>query len=150
MAVQENSAGVVIFRREGGVAKFVLLFKKYRTEYWDLPKGNIGKGEKAEETARREALEETGIGDLKFVPGFKEKLQWWYKLEGRLTRKTVVYFLAETRAREIKVSEEHIKGGWFTLEEAEKVIKHKDTMELLRKAQAFIDKQEKEGLRRFL
>ena len=150
MPEKEKSAGVVIFRREGNSILFLLLFKKYKTEYWDLPKGNIEKGEAPIKTAEREAGEETGITDLGFIPGFEEKVQWWYKLEGKLTRKSVTYYLAETGAKEAKVSSEHIKSGWFTLAEAEKVLKHKDSMELLRKAQKFLERKEKEGLSRFI
>ncbi len=150
MPEKEESAGVVIFRREAGSILFLLLFKKYKTEYWDLPKGNMEKGEEPLTTAKREAGEETGITDLGFVPGFEEKVQWWYRLEGKLTRKTVTYFLAETGTKEAKVSAEHIRAGWFTLEEAEKVLKHKDSMELLRKAQKFIEKQDKQSLSRFI
>ncbi|MEM2916085.1 MAG: NUDIX domain-containing protein [Candidatus Woesearchaeota archaeon] len=149
MPGKEKSAGVIIFRREDGKILFLLLFKKYKTEYWDLPKGNIEKGEEPLKTAEREAGEETGITGLRFIPGFEEKVQWWYKLEGRLIKKTVTYFLAETAAKEAKVSAEHIKAGWFTLEEAEKVLKHKDSRELLRKAQKYLEKREKESLTRF-
>lgn len=150
MAEQEKSAGVLIFRREGTAILFLLLFKKYKTEYWDLPKGNIEKGEEPRATAEREAAEETGITALTFIPGFEEKLKWVYRLEGQLRFKTVTYFLAETTTSEVIISQEHEKAGWFTLGEAEKVLKHKDTKELLRKAQAFLEKREKEGLTRFL
>ncbi len=150
MAEQERSAGVIVFRREGPGLLFLLLFKKYKTEYWDLPKGNIEKGEQPEVAAKRETAEETGISDLRFVPGFKEVLKWFYKLEGVLRFKTVTYFLAETKTREVKVSREHIRGEWFTIEGAEKVLNHKNTRELLRKAHDFLAKREKEGLSRFV
>ena len=150
MAEQERSAGVIIFRRDGSDIKFLLLFKKYKTEYWDLPKGNIEKGEEPEATARREAVEETRISDLKFIPGCKEVLKWGYKLEGVLRFKTVNYFLAETRTSEIKVSKEHLKGEWFTAGQAEKVLNHKNTRELLRNAHEYLARREEEGLSRFL
>jgi 8-oxo-dGTP pyrophosphatase MutT (NUDIX family) len=142
-AKEEKSAGVVIFRKEKENILFLLLFKKYKTEYWDLAKGHVEKGEDPLETARREAMEESGITDLEFLPGFVEKISWFYKLEGKLTKKYVTYYLAETKTEHAKVSQEHIKPGWFTLEEAEKVLKHKDSMELLRKAKKFLDKNEK-------
>lgn len=150
MAEEEKSAGVVIFRREGKDILYLLLFKKYKTEYWDLPKGNIEKGEEPQKTAQREAAEETGITDLKFIPGFEEKLKWVYRLEGQLRFKTVAYYLAETWTRDVKISHEHIKPGWFTRGEAEKVLRHEDTKELLRKAQQFLEAREKGGLSRFL
>ncbi len=150
MPEQEKSAGVIIFRKEGKDIKYLLLFKRYKTEYWDLPKGNIEPGEEPLQTAEREAKEETGIIDLKFVPGFEEKLKWVYRLEGQLHFKTVVYYLAETVTKDVKISHEHFNFGWFTLSEAEKIIKHKDTKELLNKAQAFIEIKNKESLSRFM
>jgi bis(5'-nucleosidyl)-tetraphosphatase len=143
MPAEEKSAGVVIFRREQGKILYLLLFKKYKTEYWDLAKGHVEKDEGPAETAKREAREEAGIEDLEFLPGFEEKVSWLYKLEGKLTKKYVTYYLAETKTKDAVVSFEHIKPGWFTLQEAEKVIKHKDSKELLRKAQKFLDSYEK-------
>jgi 8-oxo-dGTP pyrophosphatase MutT (NUDIX family) len=143
MPERELSAGVIIYRKEEGKVLFLLLFKKYKTEYWDLTKGHVEKGEDPMQTAIREAKEEAGITDLEFIPEFKEKVSWIYKLEGKLMNKTVTYYLAETKTKEAKISEEHLKPGWFTLEEAEKVLKYKDSKELLRKAQKFIEKNEK-------
>jgi 8-oxo-dGTP pyrophosphatase MutT (NUDIX family) len=131
---KEKSAGVVIFRREGKEVLFLLLFKKFKSEYWDLVKGSIEKDEAPRKTAVREAEEEAGITDLKFVPGFEEILRWWYRLDGKLIRKTVTYYLAETRTSGVRISKEHLKYGWFTLSEAEKLIKHKNTRKLLQKA----------------
>ncbi len=150
MAEQEKSAGVVVFRREDKKVKYLLLFKKFKTEYWDLVKGHYEKGEDAHEAAKREAKEEAGITDLKFITGFEQKMKWFYRFEGQLRFKTVTYFLAETKTKKVKISYEHLKPGWFTLQEAEKVLKHKDTKELLRKAQAFLEKREKESLSKFL
>lgn len=147
---KEVSAGVVIYRMEDHTPKYLLLFKKYKTEYWDLPKGNVEPGEDPKQTAEREAQEEAGITDLKFVPGFREKVHWYYKLEGELRYKEVIFFLAETKTMEAKVSHEHERLGWFTFEEALNNIKHKTTRELLKKAHAFIEKLAKEGLDRFL
>lgn len=143
MPAEEKSAGVVIFRREEGKILYLLLFKKYKTEYWDLAKGHVEKDEDTLDTAKREAREEAGIEDLEFLPGFEEKVSWLYKLEGKLTKKCVTYYLAETKTRDAVVSFEHIRPGWFTLQEAEKVLKHKDSKELLRKAQKFLDQNEK-------
>ncbi len=126
MPEREHSAGAIIYRKEGNKILYLLLFKKYKTEYWDLPKGHIEKGENPVNTAKRESQEEAGITDLEFIHGFMEKVSWLYRLEGKLVSKTVTYYLAETQTKEAQISSEHLKPGWFTLEEAEKVLKHKD------------------------
>ena len=141
MVAQERSAGVIIYRREGADIRFLVLFKKYKGTYWDLVKGHYETGETARDTAIREAKEEAGIDDLQFINGFKQKVVWLYRKDGRLTRKAVTYFLAETKTTAVKISREHLKPAWFTLAEAERVIKLKDTKKLLRKADVFLRKQ---------
>ena len=76
--IKEKSAGAIIFKKNGKV-KYLFLKKKYKTEYWDLPKGKMERGENEEETVKREVEEETGMKNLRFVPGFKEKINYYYK-----------------------------------------------------------------------
>jgi len=75
--VFEKSIGAVVFRREGERIKFLLL--RYRGGHWGFIKGKIDKADKAdEETLRREAQEETGITELKIIPGFLGKEKYFY------------------------------------------------------------------------
>ena len=69
----EKSAGVIVFRKENN-KRFYLVLEKENGQF-DFPKGNIEKGEKAIEAAERETKEEAGIGDLKFIEGFKETIK---------------------------------------------------------------------------
>lgn len=137
MAIEENSAGAVVFRLAGGTRLFLLLH--YESGHWDFVKGNIEKGEKELETAEREAQEETGICDLAFIEGFKEKINYFYKRDNKLTKKSVVFFLAETKTKEIKLSHEHIGFVWLPFEEALKKLTHKNAKDLLEKAEKLLD-----------
>jgi bis(5'-nucleosidyl)-tetraphosphatase len=74
MIAFEKSAGAVVFRKTDKGIKYLLL--KYRNGHWDFPKGHIENGETEEETMRREVREETGIDDLKIVPGFIENFRY--------------------------------------------------------------------------
>jgi len=136
---QERSAGAVIFRKEDGEIKYLLLHYKYKTEYWDFPKGNVEEGEDEKETAQREAKEETGL-EIDFVSGFEEKVSWFYKRGGETIFKETVYFLAEAKEGEAKVSEEHLGYGWFSYEKAFGKIKFKNSKEVLKKAHLFLSK----------
>ena len=71
-----RSAGAIVFR-----GPFYLLLH-YQSGHWDFPKGGIEKGEKTEETVRREVREETGIADLEFIPGFKKTIHFVYQHQG--------------------------------------------------------------------
>lgn len=58
-----EAAGGIVYNKEGQV-----LFIK-RKDKWDLPKGKLEKNELPMEGAKRETEEETGIGNLKIIPG---------------------------------------------------------------------------------
>ena len=98
----EKSAGAVIFRKEKDIIKYLLLH--YEARHWDLPKGHIEKGEKPEEAAKREVEEETGIKEIEFVPDFKETIKYFYKRDGQNFFKTVIFFLAKTKVKKVKIS----------------------------------------------
>ena len=147
---RERSAGAVIFRRENTAILYLLLHYKFKTEYWDFPRGNIEKGEKPEETVLRELKEETGIDLVKFVPGFSEKISWYYRRAGQTIFKEVAYFLVETTQKEVVISKEHLGYEWLAYEEAMQRTNLKNTKDVLEKAHNFLAKREKEGLGRFL
>jgi len=140
----ERSAGAVVFRREGSVVKYLLLRKG--PTYWDLPKGNIDKGEDEQAAAERETKEEAGLTDVKILPDFKEKISYFYKREGQTIYKEVVFFLAETKNANVKISWEHEGFGWFIYEEAVVKVKSK---EIIQKANDFLKLQSK-SLKEFL
>ena len=133
-----------MFRREGDKILFLLL--RRGPTYWDLPKGNIDKGETEDATAKREIVEETGIEDARILPGFKEKISYFYKLKGQTIYKEVVFFLAETKSGEVKISKEHDDCGWFEYEEAFAKVKSK---EILQKANEFLKSSKSKSLKEF-
>jgi 8-oxo-dGTP pyrophosphatase MutT (NUDIX family) len=134
--LREKSAGAVIFKRNEEI-RYLLLHYRYKTDYWDFPKGNIEEREKEEETIRREIKEETEIEDIKFVNGFREKINYFYKREGQSVSKEVVYYLVETSTGNVKISEEHVGYEWVDSEEAMKRLKE-NSKKVLEKADKFL------------
>lgn len=128
----EKSAGAVIFNNT------YYLILHYQAGHWDFVKGNIEKGEEIKQTITREAVEEAGIKDLKFLQGFKETIEYFYKLKGRTIFKTVVFFLAETKIKEIRLSQEHIGFAWLTYEDALERLTFENAKEVLKKANEFL------------
>jgi 8-oxo-dGTP pyrophosphatase MutT (NUDIX family) len=136
--LEERSAGAVVFRRESGSPRYLLL--KYPAGHCDLPKGNIEKGEEPIQTMLREVREETGLVDLRVVPAFQHKIEYFYRREGRKVHKTVVFFLAETFTAKVTISFEHRDYGWFDFAEAIKTVTYPNARRLLREAEAFVDR----------
>ena len=87
----------------------------------------------------REVREETGIVDLRVVPGFKEKIEYFYRREGRRVHKTVVFFLAETASEKVTISFEHKAYGWFDFEEAIKTVTYPNARRLIKKGDELIN-----------
>ncbi len=139
--IKEVSYGTVIFRREGKEVFYLLLYRKAHKHYkelWDFPRGLIERGETPEGDIRREVKEETGIEDLRFIKGFKEKIKWLYKKAGQLINKEATYYLAESKSKNIKLSSEHDNFKWCDYGEALKLVTFENTKKVLEKANKFL------------
>ena len=136
--IKETSAGVIIFRREDSKVYYLLL--KYGWGHWGFVKGHIEKGEKEVDTVIRETQEETGINDLKFVFGFREKIEYDYYMNNKKHHKTVYYYLAETKQKDIKLSFEHKDFAWLPFEQAVKKVTYDNDREVLIKAHKYLKK----------
>jgi 8-oxo-dGTP pyrophosphatase MutT (NUDIX family) len=109
--IKETSAGIVLYRKENTKNLFLLLH--YPSGHWDFVKGKMEKNETTHETAIRETKEETGITDIVFAENFEEWIEYNFKYQGELVQKKVVFFLAETKTEEIKISHEHSGYIWM-------------------------------------
>ena len=74
---RENSAGAIIFRIENWVTYYLLLH--YPSKHWEFAKGHIEKGEDSGQAAVREIQEETGLQDVKILPGFQEHSKYFFR-----------------------------------------------------------------------
>lgn len=151
---KERSAGAIIFRRESNQTHYLLLH--YKTEskrggHWGFSKGHVEEGEAEIQTAKRELAEETGIKDVEIIPGFKELEKYFFRrnygLKGEAKKtapwvfKSVIFYLAETKTKEVKISEEHSDFIWLPYEEAFKKLTFKNAKNILKKANGFIKEQ---------
>lgn len=144
---KEKSAGAVVFRKEGDKIYYLLLH--YQSGHWEFPKGHVEEGETEEKTVKREVAEETGIKDLKILPGFKQYIRYFFRrsygLKGEARRmapfvsKFVIFYLAETKTKDIKISFEHQGYKWLPYEEALKQLTFKNAKEILEKADEFLN-----------
>ncbi|MCX6766094.1 MAG: NUDIX domain-containing protein [Candidatus Moranbacteria bacterium] len=144
----EKSVGGVIFFQEENTIKYLLLH--YESGHWDFPKGHVEKGESDGETLKREIQEETGITGVGIIPGFKKQIRYFYRAgkeekEKRIKEgigtsiiKRVIYYLAETKTKEVKISFEHIGFEWLAYDNALERITYKNSKEVLKEANDFL------------
>jgi bis(5'-nucleosidyl)-tetraphosphatase len=134
--LEERSAGVVVYHPENGSARYLLL-RNDKSKY-DLPKGNIERGESELNAAVREAKEETGLRNIQLVEGFSEKITYFYLRPGGMkVHKSVQYYLGSTDDTRVIVSSEHTGFKWLTLDEALKTATYDTLRELLVKADVY-------------
>jgi len=140
----EKSAGAVVFRKEGNKIYYLLLHypsgARTPRNYWDFPKGHIERGEKEIETVKREVKEETGLEDIKFIEGFKKWVKYFFRFQGKTVFKIVIFYLVETKNKNVKISSEHIGYKWLPYEEALEQLLFKNAKEILKKANRFLEK----------
>ncbi len=133
----EKSAGVVVFRRqENGEILYLLL--KSTSGHMDFAKGNVEKGETEEQTTLREAEEETGLKDIVLLPGFKERIKYFYRRQKVPINKEVVYFVGETKFADVRLSWEHVGFEWVSYKDAMEKIDFTNTKNVLKKAHEFL------------
>jgi bis(5'-nucleosidyl)-tetraphosphatase len=150
----EKSAGAVIFYKDPSFAKasegtgenFYLLLHypgashRASKDFWELPKGHVEKDETLEDTVRREVGEETGLRDIKIIPGFKETIKYFFKWEGKNILKFVTFFIAETKSpQEVKISGEHIGFDWLPFEEALGRLTFANAKNIIEKANKYLN-----------
>jgi|TARA_Y100000310_G_scaffold288763_1_gene314703 8-oxo-dGTP pyrophosphatase MutT (NUDIX family) len=132
---KQKSCGLILFTREKDT-KFLLLH--YKHGHWSFIKGHVEEGELDKETVSRETKEETGITDFSFIEGFKEDINYTFKESNKTIFKEVTFYLAETKEKDVRLSDEHIGYEWLGFDDALRLLSFNDTKALLKKANILI------------
>ncbi len=117
-------AGGIVFRRVNKIPRYLIITSKKNPEYWVFPKGHIVSGESAEQAAKREVLEETGI------VASKSKFVGTFQFKDQDKAMDVSFFLMEYVAA--KEATEDRKKRWCTYEEGLELLTFEDSRNLLR------------------
>jgi len=96
---------------------------------WTFPKGIIEKGEKARDTAIREVREETGY-EVKIIK-LLEKVEYFFRREEELVKKSVKWFLAKPVKKIKKPDWEVAEISWVSFELAKKILSYKSDRQLI-------------------
>jgi 8-oxo-dGTP pyrophosphatase MutT (NUDIX family) len=136
--LREKSSGAVIFLKQDGTTKYLLL--NYAAGHWDFVKGNVEPNEAEKQTVIRELREETSITDAEFIDGFKETISYFYRRQGLTVNKEVVFFLMESHTDKVEISFEHVGYIWLDYKEAMAKLTFKNARDVLQKAHDFLKK----------
>lgn len=130
--MNEKSAGAVVFFRSAQI-EYLLLF----STYWGFPKGHIEPGEDERAAALREVREEAGL-EVELIDGFREIDDYTFIRKGEPVEKQSVYFVAQARDRNSRLSREHSAMIWLPFEEALARLGYEGGKQILRKANDFV------------
>ena len=126
--IYEKSCGAVIYRINEKNDVRILLVKNHNGKCWTFPKGHIESGEKEEETALREIMEETGL-NVEIIPGFRRISS--YRPFGKI-RKTAVFFLARADKSVVSMQPSEIDYYmWVSIDEALRMCRHENDIRTL-------------------
>ena len=130
---QEVSSGGVVFRRLAEGTRYLLILDGHGN--WGFPKGHVENGESAEEAARREIEEETGLARFS-CHGALADLEWTFDTGRVLVRKRCHYFLFESPdgATLPRVDEGITECVWLGLGEATAKLTFRNASDLLEAA----------------
>jgi 8-oxo-dGTP pyrophosphatase MutT (NUDIX family) len=129
----EKSCGAVIFRKENGLRKYLVL--RSVGGHVTLCKGHVEGSETEHETATREIMEETALS-VKFVDGFRQVITYSPKPD---CMKDVVFFLAQVTGGVLTCQPEEVADARFApFCEAIAALTHTSDREVLEKAECFL------------
>ena len=133
----EKSCGAVVFTREGGTVKYVII--RSTEGFYGYPKGHMEPGETETQTALREIREETGL-NVTLLEGFRTADSHALVREGRPdVTKQIVYFLAEYTGQALRAQEGEVTEiRLMTYEEAMAAFQFESSHRILREAAEFL------------
>ena len=136
----EKSCGIVLFHLD----EFLVI--QHSTEsnevegHWDFSKGHVEDNESELETATRELQEETGIDDFRIIDNFRQRITYNVHKNNSAIPKEVIFFLAESSTKSIKLSSEHQNYLWLNFDLAHDRLTYSNAKEVLVKAKTYLEK----------
>ncbi|MDX1683052.1 MAG: NUDIX domain-containing protein [Phycisphaeraceae bacterium] len=133
----ERSYGIIATREQNGQRQWLLV--QHHAGHWAFPKGHAEKSETAEETARREFTEETGLtaGDVDPDPIIE---RYTYQRDGQPIEKQVDYYLTEEVTGDARPQPEELAQlAWLDTDTARNRMTFDEGRKVLDEADARVD-----------
>ena len=126
-----SCGGVVIFR-----GKILVLYKNFKNKYegWVFPKGTVETGERHEQTALREVLEESGVRAA--IVKYIGKSEYTFNIPEDVVDKDVHWYLmiADSYYSKPQREEYFVDSGYYKYHEAYHLLRFPNEKQILEKA----------------
>ena len=132
--LMETSCGFILLNYDS------VLLLQYPQGHWSFPKGHVEGDEDHYDTARRELLEETGIGNIDIDLGWQKRTEYSFLHKGKEIQKQVYWYIALTDELKVKLSHEHTNYLWLNFKEAEEVLTFDQEKNMLSEAHSYLVK----------
>ncbi len=141
--IQDKSYGVVPLYTAGGEVRVLLVHQiSYRgDQFWVFPKGHAEEGETALFAALRELQEETGVTEVTLNGGRVFSVAYSFVHNDERIEKTVDYYIGYCTNTDTNITQprEVAELRWCSLEEAEQLLTHQNSKDVLNEVREFLD-----------
>ena len=139
------SAGGVVHRGGTNGAQVVICGRSW-PRIWQLPKGAPDAGETIEETALREAEEETGL--RLEIHEFIDTVDYWFvrSTDGVRCHKTVHFYLMSATGGDVSMHDHEFDAvQWLPVEDVLKTLSYDNEVRIVQKGAALVSRQADPG-----
>lgn len=144
--IQDESFGVVPLFRDGDNWQVLLIHqishRGGRNTFWIFPKGHAEVGESPTESALRELEEETGISKVTLETSERFSVSYSFIHENTKVEKQAHFYIGFCESQETHISQPHevIELKWCSFQEAEVLLSHKNSKDILKNVESFLEK----------
>ena len=139
---QDKSYGVVpLFMVDQEVQVLLVHQISYRgDQFWVFPKGHAEEGETALFAALRELNEETGVTEVTLNGSMVFSVEYTFVHNDERIEKTVDYYIGYCQNTDTHITQprEVAELRWCTLEEAEQLLTHQNSKDVLSEVKKFL------------
>jgi 8-oxo-dGTP diphosphatase len=132
----EERAGGIVFRKTGDNIEYLLVTSNSNKSRWIFPAGHIEKGEKPQEAALREVMEEAGV-EVRIINNLGSFQYFWYRDNRKIIIDTHLFLMEYHKT--VAVNPEGRQVDFFKLEEILALNVWEESKSFIEKAHVLIE-----------